>query len=344
MVEATGRRRRRQGEAGEEHAVGKKMAGSKAKAHGAKFRSKALKVERMKLLEMGYQAEEKRQFPIPRFPLTLASYVLVFQTDDEWISGEGVSYAKLTMQPILDKLRSADIIVREFMSSNNKYMFALVSIAEKRQKMIAEIMGEYELIRLRLQKLDDEMNEIKGAGAWMHFQGHLAPHYEKSTEGTVFSSCQQQHMIHFLLNDVDERVLGPQLMQKEACEPGNSILEQLQIDEKIVDHFPLHQYNTREWLEKFWVEAYANKQPIEDIREYFGEEIALYFAWYGFTLKMMWIPAILGVTSNYEEVDELSLVQVLVFVAQIISIQSGSVDNPFTPLFSLFGESCQVTR
>ena len=344
MVEATGRRRRRQGEAGEEHAVGKKMAGSKAKAHGAKFRSKALKVERMKLLEMGYQAEEKRQFPIPRFPLTLASYVLVFQTDDEWISGEGVSYAKLTMQPILDKLRSADIIVREFMSSNNKYMFALVSIAEKRQKMIAEIMGEYELIRLRLQKLDDEMNEIKGAGAWMHFQGHLAPHYEKSTEGTVFSSCQQQHMIHFLLNDVDERVLGPQLMQKEACEPGNSILEQLQIDEKIVDHFPLHQENKREWLEKFWVEAYANKQPIEDIREYFGEEIALYFAWYGFTLKMMWIPAILGVTSNYEEVDELSLVQVLVFVAQIISIQSGSVDNPFTPLFSLFGESCEVTR
>jgi hypothetical protein len=98
----------------------------------------------------GFQAEEKRQVPEKRFPGTLSSYVLVFQTDEEWHTaslypkkpGKGqepnpLSYAKLNMQPIVDKLRSADMIVREMYSSKeldweNKfpYMFVVVSIGD----------------------------------------------------------------------------------------------------------------------------------------------------------------------------------------------------------------------
>jgi hypothetical protein len=40
---------------------------------------------------------------------------------------------------------------------------------------------------------------------------------------------------------------------------------------------------------------YAHEQPIEDIREYFGEEITLFFVWFGYLCTMLWIPAGVGV-------------------------------------------------
>ena len=43
-------------------------------------------------------------------------------------------------QVIVDKLRSADMIVREVMSSDKKSMYALISVSEKRQRVVAEIM------------------------------------------------------------------------------------------------------------------------------------------------------------------------------------------------------------
>ena len=180
--------------------------------------------------------------PPKKFPGSLASYVLVFQTDDEWHDADlyprkaekaPISYAKLTMQPLIDKLRSADMIVREMYSSPKldaeggfPYLFALVSIGEKRQQTVAEIMGEHSLIRVRMRKMDDIGNEIKNGGAWTFFRQHLTPYFEKSSEGTLFSSAQQIQMIEFLMKDVDERAMGPQMMQKEACQTGNSVLQQ----------------------------------------------------------------------------------------------------------------------
>ena len=43
-------------------------------------------------------------------------------------------------QVIVDKLRSADMIVREVMSTDKKIMYALISVSEKRQRVVAEIM------------------------------------------------------------------------------------------------------------------------------------------------------------------------------------------------------------
>ena len=183
-------------------------AGSSVSNDGTQF--KALKLK-------GFQALERTQEPALRFPGTLASYVLVFAMDDEWVKwAQGdtptVSYALLTAQPLLDKMRSADMIVRVFTDDKRKKCFALVSVSEKRQKMVAQIMGP--LIRLRLKRNDDEGNVIVNGGAWSDFKQHLASLYERSSEGTLFSSCQQCQIIEFLLNDVDEHALGPQLMQK----------------------------------------------------------------------------------------------------------------------------------
>ena len=124
------------------------------------------------------QAGKLSQEPPTLFPGSLASYVLVFQMDGEWHEGQlyypkvekggkspAISYGKLNMQPLVDKLRSADMIVRELYSSAHlckedaenpmPYFFALVSIGEKRQMTVAEIMGKSALIKLRMRKMDD---------------------------------------------------------------------------------------------------------------------------------------------------------------------------------------------
>lgn len=45
-------------------------------------------------------------------------------------------------------------------------------------------------------------------------------------------------------------------------------------------------------------------QPLDMVREYFGEQIALFYTWYGFYNTMTFIPAILGVLLVLTQVCE----------------------------------------
>lgn len=157
--------------------------------------------------------------PPTLFPGSLASYVLVFEMDPEWHGAElyykkpkksapDVSYSKLNMQPLVDKLRSADMIVRELYSSAElctedpddamPFFFALVSIGEKRQMTVAEIMAQHSLIRLRMRKMDDigqacPLVLLARGGMRCCIQGQLlrqdsrakcAPHVARQRRGT----------------------------------------------------------------------------------------------------------------------------------------------------------------
>ncbi len=52
--------------------------------------------------------------------------------------------------------------------------------------------------------------------------------------------------------------------------------------------------DTRLVLHKTWTKWFKY-QPIMRIRNYFGERIALYFAWVGTLISTLWFPAVLGV-------------------------------------------------
>lgn len=58
---------------------------------------------------------------------------------------------------------------------------------------------------------------------------------------------------------------------------------------------PLHQPEILNDLQKRWVFALFDEQPLEDIKEYFGTEIAMYFAWLGHLTTALWAPAVIGV-------------------------------------------------
>lgn len=265
--------------------------------------------------------------------------MLVFEIDDEWRemleyirinnaeppkTGEGAiapSYAKMNMQPLVDKLRSADMIVREAVGNEQKFFYCLVSISEKRQKAVAEVMGDGAL-RLRLKKKDDMGNTIKNGGGWTGFKQHLSHLYERSSEGSLFSSSQQQQIMMFMLNDVDERAMGPQLIQKEACELGNSPMEQLIVDDRIVTYYCLHHEKKLAWMERNWMLNYTGKQPIETIREYFGEEIAMQCVFTGYIAKSLWVPAATGL--------------VLFFVQIVLMAEKRDIDNPWELLYAIY--------
>ena len=256
-----------------------------------------------------------------RYPGELASVCMVFEADD----GESTNSGKPSMsqqirQPIVDKLRAADLLVREELSRDRDEMFVLISASDKRQRQVAEIMGETGMLKLRLRQQDRDGREQKNEGAWTPFKQHLQPLYEPSSEGSLFSSAQQLQILEFILNSEDERAMGPHLVLQLS--PGNRPLDQLQTDGFIKMWFRLHKEDTKAALEKRWVWQWKTMQPIEAVREYFGEKIALYFLWIGYYTTMLWIPAICGI---------------ILTISQVYShIVTDSMDNPWVPLYCCF--------
>ena len=62
----------------------------------------------------------------------------------------------------------------------------------------------------------------------------------------------------------------------------------------ITDYFALHEYNSPLYLRIDKVSWNFFRWSMDDIRCYFGEEIAFYFAWLSFYNKALYIPAIGG--------------------------------------------------
>ena len=71
-----------------------------------------------------------------------------------------------------------------------------------------------------------------------------------------------------------------------------------------------------------WASTYVQKQPIEDVREYFGESIALFFVFVGYLVTQLWILAGIGLFTFT--------------VAMIAFSETGSTQNPYIPLFAIY--------
>ena len=68
----------------------------------------------------------------------------------------------------------------------------------------------------------------------------------------------------------------------------------------IQDYFPLHRQQERgalshKWKTRYWWCANPWLQPITHIRAYFGEKVALYFAFGSFYTKWLLAPGFIGV-------------------------------------------------
>lgn len=62
----------------------------------------------------------------------------------------------------------------------------------------------------------------------------------------------------------------------------------------ITQIFPLHETSALTQLQMNWVRKLFTAQPLDDIAEYFGVKVALYFAWLGHYTCALGVPAIFG--------------------------------------------------
>ncbi|XP_055909970.1 anoctamin-5 isoform X2 [Eupeodes corollae] len=79
--------------------------------------------------------------------------------------------------------------------------------------------------------------------------------------------------------------------------PDNLGIEKLISDGVYEAAYPLHDDNDKELLLNEWatIRKWADHQPLENVREYFGPKVALYFAWLGFYTHMLIPVSIIGV-------------------------------------------------
>ncbi|CAG4995127.1 unnamed protein product [Parnassius apollo] len=88
----------------------------------------------------------------------------------------------------------------------------------------------------------------------------------------------------------DEHALEPAL----TLRPGQSIVPACVSRGVIASMFPLHDRVALESLRKKWVKTLFSPQPLDEISEYFGVKIAMYFAWLGHYTQSLTVPAVVG--------------------------------------------------
>lgn len=92
----------------------------------------------------------------------------------------------------------------------------------------------------------------------------------------VVLSTDSFHSISFLFCSIFDTV---------AAWQQNGLIKQI---------FPLHETSALNSLQFNWVRKLFSAQPLDDIAEYFGVKVALYFAWLGHYTCALGIPAIFG--------------------------------------------------
>jgi hypothetical protein len=71
-------------------------------------------------------------------------------------------------------------------------------------------------------------------------------------------------------------------------------------DGVIEQMLPLHQPESLKHLQQIWVMSIFGAQPIELIENYFGTQIAMYFAWLDHLTIALWFPACIGNRNDSE--------------------------------------------
>jgi hypothetical protein len=108
----------------------------------------------------------------------------------------------------------------------------------------------------------------------------------------------------------------------------------------------------REELYKQWAKItnLFRFQPMWLIREYYGEQFALYFAWLGILISTLWVPTLFGIggfiyglqdtirTTNASYISSLNatgLSNAAIYGNYYLNIFARSFDNNFTPYFAV---------
>ncbi|XP_059494560.1 anoctamin-8 isoform X2 [Stegostoma tigrinum] len=107
-----------------------------------------------------------------------------------------------------------------------------------------------------------------------------------------FTSQERQSIIRYWLENLRAKQ-GESLHNIHFLE-GQPIIAELLTRGIIQQVLPIHEQRILNRLVKSWVQAVCESQPIDEICEYFGVKIAMYFSWLGYYTWCMIYPAVIG--------------------------------------------------
>ncbi|XP_056374204.1 anoctamin-8 isoform X2 [Hyla sarda] len=111
-------------------------------------------------------------------------------------------------------------------------------------------------------------------------------------ELNFFTSQERQSIIRYWMENLRAKQ-GESLHNINFLE-GQPIIPELSARGVIQQVFPVHEQRILSRLMKSWVQAVCERQPLDEICDYFGVKIAMYFSWLGFYTSSLVYPAIFG--------------------------------------------------
>uniref|UniRef100_A0A672RN21 Anoctamin n=1 Tax=Sinocyclocheilus grahami TaxID=75366 RepID=A0A672RN21_SINGR len=112
------------------------------------------------------------------------------------------------------------------------------------------------------------------------------------SELCFFTSQERQSIIKYLLDNL--RAKHGEALHNIHFLEGQPIIPELITRGVILQMFPLHEQRILNQLMTSWVQAVCERQPLDDVCDYFGVKIGMYFAWLGFYTSSMLYPAVIG--------------------------------------------------
>ncbi|KAJ0059053.1 hypothetical protein NL108_007290 [Boleophthalmus pectinirostris] len=112
------------------------------------------------------------------------------------------------------------------------------------------------------------------------------------SELCFFTSQERQSIIKYWLDNL--RAKQGEVLHNINFLEGQPIIPELVARGVIHQMFPLHEQRILNQLMTSWVQAVCERQPLDDICDYFGVKISMYFAWLGFYTNSMLYPAVIG--------------------------------------------------
>ncbi|OQS02860.1 hypothetical protein THRCLA_04808 [Thraustotheca clavata] len=256
-------------------------------------------------------------------------YVFVFKVHDENAQLTEVQ-TKYSMRFILQRLASAGLETKLFYSSTRDLVFCKIRASlERLSKEADRIDLKLEFDPVALKELAARGNRERGiAPIMIREESHQT---KRSPFKHIFGKFDMEDRLaevykkygpkQIPFRGVDRIKLILSIIHASVSDGGCELnTKKLELNECIVTCYALHNFEERNILNTKWINwsSAPSNQPFNDIKDYYGEKIGLYFVWLGHYTTWLIAPSIFGALMLGD-----------------IAIE-GTVDAKFLALFGLF--------